>query len=312
MKKVLFIIMFFISINYINALEYSCSISGDNIIHSYNENMDEKSLYSFINIEIDNIEELESFRFYAKYDKDLYDVKDCHFLNYNTSGCQKAASDNSLVVYEYNYSKSYELSSYPFYYINFVGNINTPTEGETTIKVYFENVKDKNGKSVEIEPCEKILKFDKTSMTETATETVEITEVNVLIEGYKFKFDENILEYDLKLDNDVNKLKIDVQVPSNYKYTLNGASDLNSSGNKVIITIIDPEENEKVYTIKIIKDKEEIINKDKDNKFINFIYSDKLKKYAPIVIGIIIVILVVILIIRKYNSNKLDKYFDNL
>ena len=54
-------------------------------------------------------------------------------------------------------------------------------DGKTYGDVDFENVKDKNWKKVTIEPCEKTLRFDKTSMVDIGTETKEITNVDVLI-----------------------------------------------------------------------------------------------------------------------------------
>ena len=301
MKKVLFIILVLFSfIGAINASDYSCEIVGDDIIYS-NSNKT-----SYINVNITNVEDLLSFRMYIKYNNKKFDVDTCQFLNYTTSSCSLRTNDNSLIFYDYLYNKDYSLKDYPFFYANFKSNENTPNTGTTTISVYFEDVKDKNNKSITIDKCEKKLSFEEgNGEIDVKTDTF-----NISIDGYNFEFDENTYEYNLDVKSEVNSLDIKVESPDSYKYIVNGATDLNSFGNKVTIDVTTPDNNNVTYTINVIREKTEIETTNiKENIKDNL---KNIKKYLPYILGVIVILLIIIIIIKKKDNNKMDKYLKDL
>ncbi len=318
MKKFLFIIFMFLifSLN-IDAISYECSISNEkDYITAYEEGLNESSLYTYMNVDITNIENIESLSLYVKYDSKKYDVQGCHFLNYNTSGCSLSLKSNNIIYYDYKYSDSYKIKDYPFFYVNFMSNQNTPKSGSTKVEVYFDSAKDKNGNSISIKGCSKTFTFKKDENAEAIDNTqtdIEIDGYTVLIDGYDFKFDRDKYEYSLDVDKDVNSLDVKVLVDEDYKYTMTGAADLNTFGNKITITITDNENNEKNYVININKEKTEI-KKTPGAKSVakNIFSSIDVKKY--IIGGLIIVIslIVLIAIIKKLTSRKIDKYLDKL
>ena len=300
MKKVLFtIIISFVFVGALNASDYSCEITGDDVIYSNSEKT------SYINVKINNIEEISSLRMYIQYDNKLFDTSTCQFLNYTASACSLRANDKSRVFYDYVYSDEYSLNDYPFYFANFKSNNKTPDTGKTTIKVYFDDVKDKNNKSVKISECTKEFTFAE------GTDGKNISDkLNIEIDGYKFDFDESTYEYSIPVDTDINSLNVKVTTPENYKYSINGASDLNTFGNKVTIVVTDENNNETTYTINVLREKQEVTqtNIKKEAKGI----LKDFKKIYPFIIGAVIIVVIVIIVFSKKDSKKMDKYLDNL
>lgn len=300
MKKVLFTVLislFFIG--HIYASIYTCEIEGDEVIYS---NSDKSS---YINVYINDIENIKSFRMYIKYDNKKFQVGTCQFLNYTTSSCFLRTNDKSLIYYDYNYSKDYSLNDYPFFYVNFKSNDKTPTEGETMVNVYFEDVKDNNNKSTTIEGCSKKLVYAIDNTPKTKYE-----ELNILIDGYKFEFDKDTYEYNLYVKKAINTLDVKVHAPDEYKYKINGATDLNTFGNKVTIEVEDKDNNVKVYTINVVRQNKDIertdIKKDLKSSLIG------IKKYVPFTIVVLVILAIALIIINKKDNNKIDKHLDNL
>ena len=301
MKKVLFTVLIIFSfIGVINASDYSCEIIGDDIIYSNSEKT------SYINVNITNIDEIKSFRMYIKYENKKYKVDTCQFLNYNTTSCFLRVNDKSLIYYDYNYNKDYKLHDYPFFYASFKSIDKTPSEGESTITVYFEDVKTNENKNVTITDCNKTFTFVK----ESDEKLVKVDKFNIEIEGYSFEFDPDTLDYYLYVEDIINNLDIKVSAPDNYKYTINGATDLNTFGNKVTINVTDNKGKEKVYTINVMRDKESLertdIKKDVKNTL------KDIKKYLPYILIVLVIIIIIMLIVHKKDNKKMDKYLDNL
>ena len=301
MKKVLFTILITILfIGYVNASDYSCEILGDDIIYSNSDKT------SYISVNIENISEISSLRMYIKYDNLKYSANSCQFLNYNLPSCSLRVNDESLIFYDYNYNEEYSLEDYPFFYASFISNDKTPTNGQSKIKVYFEDVKDKNNNNIEISECNKTFTFEEGSgKTDTISDSL-----NVIIKGYKFDFDDKKYEYNLKVDNDVNTLDINISVPENYEYNVTGATDLNSFGNKVIINIKNDKNEEKEYTINVLREK----SNTQITSFSQYLKNifNKVKKILPFILGIIIVLIIALLIVSKKDNKKMNKYLDKL
>lgn len=302
MKKILFtIFVIFTFINVLNASNYSCEISGDDILYSNSDK------YSYINVNIENIEDILSFRMYIKYDNKLFDVDKCQFLNYTTSICSLRANDKSLIFYDYNYSEDYKINDYPFFYANFKSNLNTPIEGSSKIEVYFEDVKDKNNNNIRIDKCSKIFTFEN-----EGDKLLEEKTFDIKIKDYDFTFDKSISDYKLYVEDNINSIDIDMSCPSNYSCEISGASDLNSFGDKVLINVTTDSNEELVYTINVIREKSNYIKDDIKTEVKSIIKKSKIKIYYPYILGAFIFILIVVMIVRKKDSKKMDKYLDNL
>ncbi len=317
MKKIfLSLFLFLILSSNINALEYKCKIEGEkDYITAYNNEIDKNELYTSLNINITNIDNIDSLRLYAKYDNSKYEVEECHFLNYATSGCLLAHNNDNLIFYDYKKSNTYKILDFPFFYINFKSNEKTPKEGKTNIEVYFEDAIDKDGNKIDIIPCTKTFEFKQiVSNANVNIDKVEESskDIDVLIEGYDFIFDSNTYEYDLKVDKNVTNLPVKVLVSDEYTYTLTGASDLNTYGNRITITIIDSQNKEKVYTINVIKEKEDIKDLDINKNIKNTIKNTNYKKYIPHICIIFISLIVLIIIFRKITARKIDKFLDKM
>ena len=322
MKKIIFtIIVLFTFIIKTYASSYTCNLSGDSTMYPYDET---KSVYFYVvnmKIDIENIKDLSSFDMYIKYDKDLFGVYGCTFLNNNRSNCNFNKDDNSIITYNYKYSNKYNFDNTTFYTVSFISNHKTPNSGNSEVKVYFENVKDKNNNDSEINECIREIAFkemDEYYIPSETKETHESTDSssyikNLTIKGYNIEFDSNTQEYVLKVSSDVNKLDIDVELfDSNGSYIISGASDLNSFGNKITITVTSSNNEERKYTINVLKDKQTIDDtniKEKVKSFINF---KNIKKNLPYILGGIIAIILLIILIKKLSSRKLDKYLDDI
>ena len=300
MKKILFTILIsFAFIGALNAAEYSCEITGDDVLYSNSDKT------SYINVNINNIEDISSLRMYIQYDNKLFDTSTCQFLNYTASACSLRANDKSKIFYDYTFNKDYSLNDYPFYFANFISNDKTPNTGKTTIKVYFDDVKDKNNKSIKINECTKEFTF----MEGTDGKTIS-DKLNIEIAGYKFDFDEETYEYNFAIDKDINSLDIKVTTPENYKYSVNGATDLNTFGNKITIIITDLENNETTYTINVIREKSQTVPTDIKKEAKSFLKD--FKKYLPEIVAVLIITFTVIIIISKTGNKKMDKYLYDL
>jgi len=301
MKKVLCILLVIFSfVSVLNATEYECSISGSESIKSNSQD------YSYLNIDISNIENISSLRMYIKFDDKLYSTNKCKFLDYANT-CDIAVSDSGSVYYNYSYNKDYSLNDYPFYYISFISNENTPSEGNTKISVYFEDAKDINNKDISIKGCEKELYFeDGNSQT-----TISYEDLNIKIKDFDFDFDKDTYEYNLYVDSEINSLDIEVQAPDDYTYFVSGATDLNSFGNKVLITVSNSE-NEYTYTINVNREKEEFIPTDIKGEISSVVKKANIKTYYPYILIPLIIIVLIVIIVKKINNKKMDKYLDNL
>ena len=320
MKKILlFILCYFCIIFSVNASEYMCHINGDDVMHPYDESRSNWFYIVSEKINIDNIEELSTFKMFISYDNTLYSVNGCNLLN-NTSADCSINKNNNDVYYTYKYSSKYKLDN-DFYTVNFISNKNTPSEGSSEIKVYFESAKDKNGNKVTIEPCTTNITFKDLegyfvpSEVNVLDEDSEVSSYikNLKIKGYNIDFDKEKEEYNLNVESDVNKLDVSVELyDKNATYLIRGASDLNSFGNKIIILVKSSDNEEREYKINVIKDKQDVQTEDIKEDVKGIFSKENIKKYLPIILGGIILIIIIIAIIKKISSKKLDKYLDNI
>ncbi len=319
MKKIFtFLIMFLLFIVNINAEEFKCTITGSDSMYPLDEERSEFFFITNYKINIENIDKLSSFNMYISFDNKLYDIKGCAFLNNEIGKCK--ISDNK-VTYSYSSSSKNNLKN-DFYTLSLKSNDTTPNKGESNIKVYFEKAKDKNKNAVTIDECYQTISFKEVgnfvvpsentgNEIEDSNPSVKIKKID--IKGYNLELKDDVYEYDLEVDNDVNKLDIELELEDkNAKYTITGASDLNSFGNKVIINVTSSDNEEQEYKINIIKEKKEINTTDIKEDIKKSSWFQNIKDNYLIIIGGIILIILLILIIRKLSSKKLDKYLDNL
>ena len=164
-KITLLIIFILILPTKTNALEYTCTLSGNDKINSKSNdsNINLRSITP-LNINISNINNISSFTVYIQYDNELIGVNTCNLLNYIGSGC--STTSDRKIFYEYKYSDTYLnlFDKYNLYTVSFMPKASTPESGKSEVKVYFENAKDIEGNSITINNCNKTYNFSKPGM----------------------------------------------------------------------------------------------------------------------------------------------------
>ena len=318
-KVVIFLITCFSFLISINASVYTCNITGESEMYSYDEKRSDFFYIVNEKININHIEELSTFKLHIAYDNDLYGTYGCSFLNKAFSDCT-INKNSKEIYYTYNYSSKNDLNN-DLYTARFISNYKTPSEGESVIKVYFDSAKDKQGNKVSIEECYKTITFKDLEGYFVPSEVKEVNEDSEVssyiktlkIKGYNLDFDSETFEYNLHVKSDVNKLDISLELyDSNASYLIKGASDLNSFGNKVIILVKSSDNDETEYKINVVREKEEIEKTSIKEEVKNIFSKNNIKKYLPIVIGILLIIIIIIFVIKKISSKKIDKFLDEI
>lgn len=338
-KFILLIILFLLFPINTKALEYESKLSGPDTISSMPN--DEEMLirtYKNLYIDITNIENIDSFNMYVKYDTNLIGLSTCNLLNYISEGCH--ITSDKEVYYEYKYGNSYEkqFKDNNLYRVGFRPIDNTPEKGTTTVEVYFKNAKDKEGNSITIKSSTKTYSFKKYGMiinnndTEnnndnnnkkqetTATEKSNNNFLDKLeIKNYTINFDKYINNYYITLEKDINTLDIEISLEDpKSTYKIIGADNLKENNNKVTIEVTSESKEINTYTINIKtiekEDKKEnntpISNVNKENNKDKKITINK--DYITIGILSIILIIIISIIISNRNNNKINKMFNGL
>lgn len=317
MKKLFMFIIFFLFIVIIHASGYTSSINGEDVMYPYDETRSNYFFVSNMRINIDDIEDLSSFNMYISYDKDKIGVSECSLFDGNKKDCT-FSSDNSVIKYSYKYSKDYKFDK-DFYIVSFVSNNKTPNNGTSDIKVYFEDAKDKNGNDVKIDESVKTITFKEIGEyyvpSDNKKEESEVSSYikELKIDGYDIDFDSKTQDYTIKVDNEINKLDISVELyDKNGRYIITGASDLNSFSNKISILVTSSDNEEREYKINVIREKQEINKASITGEVNNIVKKTNIKSYIPFIGGGIVLIILLVLIIKKLSSKKLDKFLDNI
>ena len=87
------------------------------------------------------------------------------------------------------------------------------------------------------------------------------------IKNYDLKFDSNVLEYQLKVKNNVKKLDLDILLnDSNATYVIKGNENFKSGENIVEIIVTAENGNTKTYTIKVNKEAKEVLEETTDEE----------------------------------------------
>lgn len=115
---------------------------------------------------------------------------------------------------------------------------------------------------------------------------------NIEIKGYKIDFSRDIYEYTLKIGNEDVLDITPVLEDNNSSYIITGNDKL-VNGSVIKIKVITDENNEKVYTINILKDKEIEVVKNNNYKYI-FI----------VIIGVLLIINIVRLLRRRKKNEE--------
>ncbi len=153
-----------------------------------------------------------------------------------------------------------------------------------------------------------------TSKTETTTTKKTDAENNNLssleIENYKIKFDKEKLNYSIKLNKPINKLKIKaVAEDLDASVKIIGDEDLSSNDYKVQVIVTSQNGKKKVYTIKVNYAKG--VKLKKSHK-IKFKITKKIIKITLIGLLIIFVVGIIIFFISRKKDKKLDKMLNDL
>jgi len=338
LKFILLITLCFILPINIKALEYESKLSGENTISSMPDN--EQNLirtYKNLYIDITNIENIDSFNMYIKYDKEVMGLTTCNLLNYIAEGCHITSAKE--IYYQYKHSDGYNnlFDNYNLYRVGFRPINTTPEAGTTTIEVYFKNATDKGGNPITIKSSSMTYNFTKYGMIfkdNNKEEETENTPTNDNIEksnnnfiksleikDYTIDFDKYINNYRITIDENINNLDINFSLEDpKATYKITGAEDLKENNYKVSIEVTSESGEKNTYTIttkiknSTINENETIIENEENTEIIpNDNKKIKIKKeHIIIAILSIILIAIIITIINNKNNSKMNKMFEGL
>lgn len=120
---------------------------------------------------------------------------------------------------------------------------------------------------------------------------------NLTIKNYGIEFDKNVLEYKLKVKNNVNSLELDIILnDSRSSYVILGNEKFKTGENVVEIIVTAENGDKKTYTIKVNKEAKEIIKEQKEEKSIT--------SKSIVIILIVLVIIGLIYIIFKDDEEE--------
>lgn len=334
MKKSLIIIItiFMIFPIKIKAMEYNAVISGENIFFSKPE--DEKKMVMAENelyINITNLDNIKELKMYVEYDNELIETKACGNFNFNSLDCTKVSDNKIEFMYKNEEIYKEYIENYNFYKIIFMPTALTPELGITKVTVSFENVIDKSNKEIKIDAVTKSYSFKKFKYIMNDDENEDISqddenEINyikdIIIKNYDFEFKSDIKEYNLTVEEGINRLDLDVILENpDIKYTVTGTDNLKENDYKVLIEIELENDEKKIYTINIDL-KKEIILEDPTNdenkieeikqSLVDRIGKKNILIIASIISGIIFLIVLIILITNRHNNNKIDDLLNDL
>lgn len=336
LRYILLITLFLILPINTKALEYESKLSGENIFSSMPDN--EENLfrkYRNLYIDITNIETIDSFNMYIKYDKDIMGLTTCNLLNYIGEGCHITSAKE--VYYEYKHSKGYNelFNNYNFYRVGFKPTSTTPEAGTTTVEVYFKNAIDINGNPITIKPSTMTYTIVKNGIilntnnkeeeNITTNDNIEKSNNNFIksleIKDYTIEFDKYINNYRITIDENINNLDIKFSLEDEKAtYKITGADNLKENNYTVSIEVTSESGEKNVYTItsKInnttINNNKNIIEKEENTEIIpKDTKKIKIKKeHIIIAILSIILITIIITIINNKSNNKMNKMFEGL
>ena len=145
----------------------------------------------------------------------------------------------------------------------------------------------------------------KTTTTKKITTTVAKSNnnflSNIIVSNGNIIFDKNTLEYNLALENDVDKINIEATAEdSNAKITGVGDYNLSEGNNDINLTVTSENGEEKVYILHILRNekKEEIISDNKEEK-----KKDNFVIYI-IIFGFILLLVIILIILKSLKKKK--------
>ncbi len=124
-------------------------------------------------------------------------------------------------------------------------------------------------------------------------------------------FDGKTTEYTLNVENSIEKIEIDSKYNNEYKLKIEGLDDNLKVGENIVKITLSRNEESKVYTIKVIKEEEKIVDEHveikeekKDNKL-----SFSIPEFIGIIIACVLIENIIILSIYKIiKARKQEKY----
>ena len=140
---------------------------------------------------------------------------------------------------------------------------------------------------------ESTTKVNETKKTTTRTKSNNNFLKNITLSNGNINFDKNTLEYNLVLENDVDKINIEATAEdNNAKITGLGDYELNEGNNDIKLIVISENGEEKIYTLHVLRNekKEEVINNNKEEK--------KKNNFCVIIVGIILLLIMILLVIK--------------
>lgn len=131
---------------------------------------------------------------------------------------------------------------------------------------------------------------------------------NLVIDGYEIDFDMYNYEYTVEVENDVNSLDFDVLLNSGKSiYWVEGNENFKSGENLVYLVVKAENGSTKTYTIKVLKDKEEVVKEDKTELSEDEVEEENNSSKTVIIILIILVIIGLIYVIFKDDEEDNKK-----
>lgn len=162
------------------AIEYVVKLSGDDIIPTYDSFGDgQKSMY----IDIDNYEEIASATIYIKYDREVLRPVLCGKQNFRAEGCSVTPDEDRDVFFDYRGID--DLKNNHLYYVVFKALENVGEGKNTTVEVWLENAKDKDGNDIIVSSSSKTYtlkyvwpRYNQDSSSDASSEAVNDTIVS--------------------------------------------------------------------------------------------------------------------------------------
>lgn len=206
-------------------------------------------------------------------------------LKFKNNGSSNIITIDNIIFYDTNYK--------PIVINTISSKVNVKEENTSTGNTTNNNSSNGNGGSntSDNKNNDDIDNSDNTSNNDTDTDKGYYLS-NIEIKGYEIDFSRDIYEYTLKIGNEDVLDITPVLEDNNSSYIITGNDKL-VNGSVIKIKVITDENNEKVYTINILKDKEIEVVKNNNYKYI-FI----------VIIGVLLIINIVRLLRRRKKNEE--------
>lgn len=141
---------------------------------------------------------------------------------------------------------------------------------------------------------------------------------NIFIDNYNLDFKKNKTNYNLKLNENINELDIDVILEDKKStYKIIGADDIKNNNNEIAIIVTAEDNSILTYTINIkyvseITDEKLIKEKINIKTTITQYLTQKNLMYIGIAIGIIVILILLIILKNKRENKKINKLLGEL